>query len=304
MRILIAEDDLTSRTALAGILRKAGYDVVSTVNGIEAWNELQKPDAPKLAILDWMMPEMDGAEVVRLIRSQPTERPTYIIMLTGMDKKSDIVSGLSIGANDYLSKPFDFSELRARIEVGRRMLEMQDALMESHETVLYQASHDSLTGMWNRRAILERLHEEISRMNRSGDSLTIGICDIDHFKLVNDSYGHQTGDEVLCELARIMQECLRKYDVAGRIGGEEFLLITPMNDSSDVTAVYERLCAKVAENSFKTRSGGLSITVSLGVVKGRPGNLADEMLAMADAALYRAKAEGRNRMAYAVLPPA
>ncbi len=302
MRILIAEDDLVSRTALAGILERSGYDVVSTVNGVEAWEELQKPNAPKLAILDWKMPEMNGADVVRLVRAKPAERPTYIIMLTGMDRKSDIVTGLQIGANDYLSKPFDTGELRARIEVGCRMLEMQEDLLKSHETVLYQASHDSLTGMWNRRAILERLNAEISRTNRSGDSLTIGICDIDNFKRVNDSHGHQTGDDVLCELALILIECLRKYDVAGRIGGEEFLLITPMNDSPDVTAVYERLCAKVAETSFVTRSGHLSITVSIGVVKGWPGNTADELLAAADEAMYRAKAQGRNRMTYAVLP--
>ena len=156
MQILIAEDDTTSRTVLAGFLKKSGYEVIETVNGAQAWDALQQPEAPALVILDWMMPQMNGPEVVRRVRVLPTDRPPYIIMLTARDKKIDIIAGLDAGANDYLAKPFDPGELRARVQVGRRMVEMQDALIQSRETMAHQATHDPLTGMLNRRAILDR----------------------------------------------------------------------------------------------------------------------------------------------------
>jgi DNA-binding response OmpR family regulator len=130
MRILIAEDDFTSRGMLAAVLKKAGHEVVETVNGLEAWQALQEPDAPRLVILDWMMPEMDGLEVLRRVRALPADRPPYILMLTGKTDKAEVIAGLDAGANDYLAKPFDPGELRARVEVGRRMVEMQDKLAE------------------------------------------------------------------------------------------------------------------------------------------------------------------------------
>ena len=204
MRILIAEDDFTSRTVLSGVLKKEGHEVMATVNGAEAWEALQQPDAPVLVILDWMMPEMDGPEVVRRVRALQTDRPPYIIMLTTKGDKADIIAGLDAGANDYLAKPFDPGELRARIEVGRRMVEMQDALIESREILTHQATHDPLTGLPNRRAILDRLREELARTRRHDDMLAVGMFDIDHFKQVNDTYGHQTGDDVLCGLAQIL----------------------------------------------------------------------------------------------------
>jgi phosphoserine phosphatase RsbU/P len=130
MKILIADDDFTSRILLAGVLKKNGYEIVETQNGLEAWEVLQQPDAPRLAILDWMMPELDGIEVVRRVRVTNTERPFYIIMLTARDEKDSIISGLKAGANDYLGKPFDAGELLARVGVGRRMIEMQETLSD------------------------------------------------------------------------------------------------------------------------------------------------------------------------------
>ena len=130
MRILIAEDDFTSRSMLAAVLKKAGHEPVETVNGLEAWEALQKPDAPRLVVLDWMMPEMDGLEVLRRVRALPGDRPPYILMLTIKTEKAEIIAGLDAGANDYLAKPFDAGELRARVEVGRRMVELQDALAD------------------------------------------------------------------------------------------------------------------------------------------------------------------------------
>lgn len=219
MRILIAEDDFTSRTVLAGVLKKSGHEVVETINGAEAWDALRQPDAPPLVILDWMMPEVDGPEVVRRVRALQTDRPPYVIMLTTKGDKADIIAGLEAGANDYLAKPFDPGELRARVEVGRRMVEMQAALIKSREMLAQEASHDPLTGLLNRRAILDRLREEFARAGRHGDLLALGMCDIDHFKQVNDTYGHQTGDDVLCGLAQILSESIREYDSVGRMGG-------------------------------------------------------------------------------------
>ena len=298
MRILIAEDDFTSRAVLAGVLKKSGHEVVETVNGTEAWQALQQSDAPRLVILDWMMPMMDGVEVICLVRARQTDRPPYIILLTSRDKKSDIIAGLDAGANDYLAKPFDPGELRARVEVGRRMVEMQDALVESREKLAYQAHHDPLTGLLNRRAILDRLHEELARARRYGDILAIGMIDIDRFKSVNDTHGHQTGDDVLCGFVQILRTSFREYDTVGRLGGEEFLVIAPMKPEIDCLSVFSRALRKVAESKITTRSGFLSVTMSIGVATATFENSVDKILAAADSALYQAKNEGRNRIAH------
>jgi diguanylate cyclase (GGDEF)-like protein len=298
VKILIADDDLTSRAILAGVLKKEGYEVEAAVNGAEAWRVLRQPDAPSLVILDWMMPEMNGPEVVRRVRALETDRPPYVLMLTNRGDKADIIAGLDAGANDYLAKPFDPAELHARVEVGRRMVEMQAALSASRETLAQQATHDPLTGMLNRRAILEKLHQELSRASRIGGEWAVGMCDIDHFKQINDTYGHQTGDEVLCGLARILSESLRPYDSVGRLGGEEFLVMAAIKAKTDPAVIFDRLCARVAESKMATRSGELSVTVSIGVACGAVGSTVDELLEAADAALYRAKNEGRNRVVH------
>jgi two-component system cell cycle response regulator len=298
MRILIADDDITSRTVLAGVLKKEGHQVEAMVNGGEAWQALQQPDAPELVILDWMMPEMDGPEVVRRVRALVTERPPYILMLTARGEKADIVAGLEVGANDYLAKPFDLGELRARIEVGRRMVEMQAALIASREALTHQATHDPLTGLLNRRAILDRLNRELARACRNCDSLAVGICDIDHFKQINDKHGHQTGDDVLLGFAGILSRSIRPYDSAGRMGGEEFLVIAPIKARTDSVPLFSRLCMQIAESKITTRAGVLSVTASIGVTSATGGRKADQMLEAADAALYRAKQEGRNRVSH------
>jgi two-component system, cell cycle response regulator len=296
MRILIAEDDHTSRTVLAGVLKKNGHEVVVTVNGAEAWQILQQPDAPRLVILDWMMPEMDGLQVLQLARAPATDRPPYIIMLTSKGEKADVIAGLDAGANDYLAKPFDAGELRARIEVGRRMVEMQDALSESREILAHQASHDPLTGLLNRRAVLERLHEELARAKRYGDVLAVGMIDIDHFKHVNDTHGHQTGDDILCGFVQILTKTFREYDTIGRIGGEEFLVIAPTKPGIDGVSVFTRALLTIAGSKIATRSGMLSVTMSIGVATATFENSIDQILEVADAALYLAKNAGRNRI--------
>jgi len=299
MRILIAEDDVTSRTILTGILTKWGYDPLPVNDGGAAWEALQALDAPKLAILDWTMPQLDGIEVCRRIREIDTLDPPYIIILTSKDEKKDIVRGLDAGGNDYVCKPYDAAELHARIKVGQKMIALQTSLNRAKETMAHLAMHDPLTGVLNRRAILDTVAREISRSKRSSATLSVGMLDIDHFKKVNDGHGHQVGDDVLCEVVRCIQSNLRDYDQVGRYGGEEFLVVAPGSTGSPAESLYQRLCAGVAKNPIETRAGSLRVTVSLGVAGGKGFSTVDEMLAAADAALYQAKDEGRNRVVYA-----
>jgi two-component system cell cycle response regulator len=296
MKILLAEDDSTSRRMLTAILKKWGYDPVVTEDGIAAWAELQKPEAPRLVLLDWNMPGLEGLEVCRRLRKNETTNPSYVILLTGRGEKGDIVQGLEAGANDYISKPYDNAELQARIRVGQRMLDLQSSLLETQTALAYQATHDALTGIFNRRAILDRLTQEVSRALRQGGRLSVGMCDIDHFKKINDSFGHQTGDEVLIACAHCLHANLREYDCVGRYGGEEFLVIaTGLSGQSD-DGLYDRLREQVAAAQIKTKTGNVSITVSIGTAAGTGQSTVDALLAAADAALYKAKEAGRNRV--------
>lgn len=299
MRILIADDDITSRTVLAGVLRNEGHEVKTVVDGAEALRVLLTPGSPDLVILDWMMPEMDGPEVVRRVRAIETERPPYILMVTARGEKADIIAGLDAGANDYLAKPFDPGELRARIAVGRRLIEMQAALNASCEALAHYACHDPLTGLLNRRAVLDRLNEELSRARRNSETLAVAMCDIDHFKKVNDTLGHLAGDDVLRGFAEILTDNLRLCDGVGRIGGEEFLVVAPFKVESEPVSLFSRLSQRVAKGEIQTRSGALSITISIGVTYTTGASTADLALEVADAALYRAKREGRNRVIFA-----
>ena len=300
MRVLIAEDDLTSRTILTAILKKWGHDPIITEDGNAAWDALQQPDSPKLVLLDWNMPGMEGLELCRRLRENVSSNPPYIILLTGRVEKADIVQGLEAGANDYVTKPYDRDELQARIRAGQRMLDMQASLLEARNSLEYQAMHDPLTGIFNRRAILDRLKAEISRAKREGGRLSIGMCDLDHFKKVNDTCGHQAGDEALVAFTRCIQANLRDYDCVGRYGGEEFLVIAAGSRGQNEDALYERLRAKIADAVIKTKAGDISITVSIGVAPGTDQSTVETLVAAADAALYRAKANGRNRVAFAI----
>ncbi len=294
MRILIAEDDLTSRMVLGSVLKKSGYDVVEAVNGAKAWNIMKQDDAPKLAILDWVMPEMDGLDVLRKIRKIQTDNPPYIIMLTSKGDKTHVITGLDAGANDYLSKPFDPGELKARIGVGIRMIKLQEELIKSRELLLYQATYDPLTGLLNRRAIFDKLRQELSRAKRNNGFVMVGICDIDYFKDVNDRYGHQTGDDVLTGLSCILKSSLREYDSLGRIGGEEFLAVIPVDKEVDPVPLFNRLRENIAKSKIKTRTGVLSVTISIGVACATKSSSEESVVKAADAALYRAKRSGRD----------
>jgi two-component system, cell cycle response regulator len=296
MRILIAEDDITSLTVLAGVLKKSGHEVVETVNGAEAWGALQKPDAPLLVILDWMMPEMEGLEVVRRVRAMQSHQSPYIIMLTTKSEKGDIIAGLEAGANDYLSKPFDSGELRARVAVGCRIIEMQGELLRTRNALAYEATHDPLTGILNRRAIEATFSRELSRARRNNECLAVAICDIDYFKKINDTYGHAVGDEVLCGFVRILESGMRDYDYLGRFGGEEFLLLSSGVKAEDAVNLFERLRVAVADTLIPTSAGNLSVTISIGIRIAREKETMGGVLLAADSAMYQAKSEGRNRV--------
>jgi two-component system, cell cycle response regulator len=303
MRILVAEDDLTARTILVGILKKWGSEVVAVKDGQAAWEVLQQPDSPRLVILDWMMPGLDGLEVIRRARVQFVEQPPYIILLTSKDEKSDIISGLEAGANDYVRKPFNNEELFARIRVGQRTLELQTHLFTTQQTLAYLAARDPLTGIWNRRAIFDHFAKELARARREehlipSSDLSVGFIDIDHFKQINDQFGHQTGDEVLVGIAQTLQSNLRPYDSFGRIGGDEFLVVAPGSSRENCQQLFTRILTAIAAWKLTRAAGEVSVTVSIGVTSVNAEKSLDELLETVDSAMYRAKREGGNRVVY------
>lgn len=297
MKILVADDESVSRRMVEALLVKWGYEVISAEDGDAAWEKLRTPLAPRMALLDWIMPGQNGLDVCRAMRQHRPEPYTYIVLLTAKDAKESIVEGLESGADDYLTKPFNPQELKARIRVGIRVLQLEDNLVQAREAMRFRATHDTLTGVWNRGAILDALNREVWRARREGNSLGVLMADLDHFKSVNDTYGHLTGDCVLQEVAKRMQSDIRPYDAVGRYGGEEFLILLPGCGSPETCEKAERLRSAITREPVDTPSGALRVTISVGSVATIewPGNSANQILQMADLALYRAKKEGRNR---------
>ncbi len=298
MKVLIAEDERVSCRLLETFLRKWGYEVVVAENGAEAWEILQAEDAPRLALLDWIMPSIDGVELCRRVRKRVAQPYIYILLLTAKDDKCEVIEGLESGADDYLTKPFHPQELKARLRVGKRVLELEDNLVAAREGLQFKATHDPLTGLWNHSAILDVLGRELSRARRAAGSVGVLLADLDLFKSINDAHGHLVGDEVLREIARRMVASMRVYDSVGRYGGEEFLVIAPGCDASNARASGERLRAAIEVRPVSTSEGPIQITLSLGAVSSSAWREddADALLRAADAALYRAKNAGRNRV--------
>jgi two-component system, cell cycle response regulator len=296
-RILIAEDDPVSRRILQTFLVKWGYEVVVAEDGTQALALLERLDFPRLAVLDWMMPGLEGPQVCERIRKESNRAYIYILLLTARNQKEDILQGLESGADDYLTKPFDAQELRARLHVGQRILDLQDKLIAAQEELLFQATHDALTGVANRRVILDTLRRERSRQEREGGSFGIVLMDLDHFKYVNDQYGHLCGDSVLQEATRRVTQCVRPYDTVGRYGGEEFLIVVPSSDAMGTLGLAERIRKAIEAKSISTEAGQISLTASLGVaVSSEAAPFESQaLLQIADDALYRAKDHGRNR---------
>ena len=304
-RVLIAEDDPVSRHMLESFLKKWGYEVISASDGTEALRILQGPHAPQLAVLDWMMPGMEGPEVCRRMREHPDWPYVYILLLTARTQKTDILRGLESGVDDYLTKPFDSQELRARIHVGQRILDLQESLIQAQEELRFRATHDLLTGIPNRGVVLDALEREHARQSRGGASFGIVLLDIDHFKYVNDTYGHPAGDSVLKEVARRITAAIRPYDTAGRYGGEEFMVVAPAADESGMMGLAERIRAAIESAPVDTAGGLVSVTASCGAAAsiGPKPIESHALIRMADEALYRAKDGGRNRCEFAKEAP-
>lgn len=301
MKALIADDDQVLRMILEKQLQSWGFDTVTARDGAEAYNIISDElEPPRIVLLDWEMPELNGIQLCKKIRAIETNDPPYIILITGHTDSDHIATALQAGANDFLSKPTKPLELRARLGVGMRTLELQRRLNLANHMLAYKAEHDELTGLRNRGALIERLDAEIARIQRSGENLALAIFDIDHFKRVNDTYGHPVGDRVLKEFAERMRETFRPYDLLGRYGGEEFVVACAI-PQEETENVFERFRKKVADTPFLEDDLSLDITVSIGVreYSGEPGSITSTLLTLiadADAALYRAKNGGRNRL--------
>lgn len=297
MRILIAEDDPVSRRVLQAHLSKWGYEVVVTTNGSEAWSVLQESNPPSLAVLDWMMPSMDGPEVIRRLRERGDSSYVYVVLLTAKSQKEDIVAGLEAGADDYLVKPFDAHELRARIRTGKRIIDLQKQLVAVQAALREEATHDPLTKAWNRSGILDILQRECARAQRAQGCVGVVMADLDHFKPINDTYGHMAGDQVLREIARRMMTSVRAYDSIGRCGGEEFVIVFPDCGAESAFQRAEQLRLDITGKPVETHSALITVTASLGVAASDQADCADYevLLRVADAALYRSKAAGRNQ---------
>src|SRR3954471_11959364 len=244
-----------------------------------------------------MMPAIDGVEVCRKVRGTTREPYVYIILLTAKGHSTEIIQGLEAGADDYITKPFDLQELKARLRAGKRILKLQEQVVRAREQLRVQATYDSLTGLFNRMAILEALDREVSRSNREKKPLAVIMADLDHFKDINDTYGHQAGDDVLQETARRMLSSLRAYDCVGRYGGEEFLIVAPGSDLKGAAELAERLRHNVSAKPVLVSDVNIPITLSLGMaISTTHLNQSDQLLRQADEALYVAKRAGRNRV--------
>ena len=304
MQVVIADDDPTTQMILSGIVSKLGYEPMLAGDGEEAWELLQgslQRDDSCLMLVDWEMPVLNGIELCQRIQQQDVMTPPYTILITGRNDVEDIVEGLEQGADDYICKPFKATELVARIKVAKRTLDLHHELNLVRQRLTYQANYDGLTGLLNRRAAFEMLEKEFARAQRTRDELHVAICDVDNFKIINDTYGHFSGDNVLREIAQRMTELMRSYDIVARFGGEEFL-IAFSGSQLNAKDTFERLRCCIADQPI-SMSGAkiLDVSISLGGVtlpftdfsEAKPCELHD-VLVKEDENLYRAKGEGKN----------
>lgn len=299
MKALIADDDLALRFIMQKMLESWGFEPIIATDGEQALSIMQESDEPpRLLLLDWEMPRLNGLDLCKLLRENDSSDPPYIILVTGHAEAEYIQTALDAGANDFISKPTNSGVLRARIGVGLRTLELQRRLNIANHMLAYRADHDDLTGLRNRGAVIEQLESELARAQRTNSDLSIAILDIDLFKSVNDTYGHQVGDRVLREFAERLRDTFRPYDTVGRYGGEEFIAVCPIEHGKSFE-LFERFRKVIEETPFLEGDLAIDVTVSTGVrtfsgeeVRDSEGILS--LLADADAALYRAKHSGRN----------
>jgi diguanylate cyclase (GGDEF)-like protein len=300
MKILVADDDLAYRHLLQTTLSSWGYQVATVGDGAAAWQTLQADDPPDMVILDWKMPGLDGDQVCRNLRHRACDRYTFVLLLSACTERADRLRGLESGADDYLAKPVDPAELKARLNTGRRIIDLQNQLIAAREAMRRQATRDSLTGLWNHGAILEILDAELTRGRRDGRPVGVVLADLDHFKRVNDTHGHLAGDAVLREASARIVHAMRPDDLSGRYGGEEFLIVLPGCDESVTAKVCERIRARIADHPVSHDTQLIPVTLSIGATVHAPPYDRDavDLVRAADTALYRAKAAGRDRVSW------
>jgi two-component system, cell cycle response regulator len=295
--VLVVEDSLFSRKLLEHALAGASYSLLFAENASGAL-QLFKEHRPAVVITDWMLPDSSGPELCQRIRTESSGSYTYIILLTSMTEKKDIVKGLSSGADDYLTKPFDPGELLARIGVGRRIIELHREIDAKNKLLEEMAHTDSLTGLPNRRAIEDWAGRQLRGAARHGYSLWVVHADLDNFKIINDSYGHEAGDEVLRGFASILKENTRASDISGRMGGDEFLVVLTHAQENQIQLIVERLRARFASKKFIFGGESISVTASFGACgfQGKQPTEFSSLVQQADKALYCAKRAGRNQI--------
>jgi two-component system cell cycle response regulator len=298
MKILIAEDNLISLKMLEKTLVDWRYSVYKAPDGEKAWQLLHKHKV-RIVILDWMMPGLNGIELCKKIRKSRNDRYTYIILLTSKDDSTDVIEGLMAGADDYITKPFNPQELKARLQTGRRIIRLEAQLLITQRRLHEMATKDGLTRILNREAILQTLDDEHSRSHREKSTYSAIMVDIDNFKLINDTHGHQIGDKVIFEVACRLKKNLRRYDKIGRYGGDEILIVLPSCSSEELEWIARRLCNAVNTETVETTKGPVCVTISLGGISSadieQPSS--QQILIESDAALYKAKRMGRSRFA-------
>jgi diguanylate cyclase (GGDEF)-like protein len=275
-------------------LTRWGYDVWAAENGQQAMELLTQENPATLVILSSESAGLRGAELCRRLRTQSRDQYIYVILLIEKLQGDDLLEAFEQGADDYLTKPYDGYELRAKLLVAKRILSLQERLLSMRDELLVQATHDALTGLWNRRATMESLGRELARSKREGRPVGLLLADIDHFKKINDTYGHLAGDCVLQTVATRLKNAMRTYDTVGRYGGEEFLIVSPGCDETALMRRAEHLREAIAAGPVVTREGNISVTLSLGAAVATTELPQDQFIKAADEALYRAKRGGRN----------
>jgi diguanylate cyclase (GGDEF)-like protein len=309
VRILIAEDDAVSSHLLATTLTNWGHDVVVTGNGLEAWHALQKPDAPLLAILDWMMPEMDGLELCRKVRQEITSAPIYIILLTALSRKENLIEGMKAGADDYLTKPFDRQELKVRLQAGARIVELQRSLgarIEELQGAIVERQRaedalrnltltDDLTGLYNHRGFftLAEHHAKIAR--RTGKTSLLIYADMDGLKEINDAFGHSEGSLAIAQTALILRKTFRDSDIIARLGGDEFAILSPDVSENQGEKILERLRNNLDLHNLEC-ANDYPLSLSTGAIYIDRSNASsiEELVALADRAMYENKRKKGN----------
>ncbi len=301
MRILIAEDDAITRRLLEATLGNDDYEIEMYCDGETACQALQKDDAPALVILDWMMSGMDGIDICRQLRARDKQASRYLLLLIAKEQQRDVFAGLEAGADDYVVKPFSPLELKARLHTGVRTVRLHRKLIEARNAMQEMLKHDLLTGLWNHSAIVEMLEIEAVRAKRSGESIGLVIVDIDHFKQINDTFGHPLGDQVLREAAKRIKEVNRGYDTVGRYSGDAFIILLPGCDEQQAQGFAGRLQARFSGAALEVGGDHIEVSLSMGIAAFKPGIRMDVtvLIHQADQALSRAKSQGSARIACA-----